>query len=262
MREKWSAFTWPLRILLLLQGILIVLFLVLYCTLGRQQILWYHDTPLRCRTEDGVTTYTGKVDGQKAVITVSAGPVMEYRLGDTLYGPYSLIHDPSAVPDDTETSDASLAFPAPLDMVGVEVWDNSQLLFRGSYLNRDSSSLTLYDENGEWVYPFSYSVTSSEQHGSTTDSAPSVYDILKITVAPEVVRRGHIEGFLLGTFLCLCCAGSILFADALFRFQMSFRIRYPEEAEPSEWELFGRWTSWILLTVLELCIFITGMIFH
>lgn len=59
--------------------------------------------------------------------------------------------------------------------------------------------------------------------------------------------------------LCLVNALSILFADELFRWNLAFRIRDAEWAEPSEWELAGRYIGWTVLAVLALVIFVIGL---
>ena len=60
-------------------------------------------------------------------------------------------------------------------------------------------------------------------------------------------------GFLLlGLFSNAVCALSLLFEDQLFRWQLSFRVADPGSAEPSEWEMFNRWSGWIVLTAVAL----------
>jgi len=53
--------------------------------------------------------------------------------------------------------------------------------------------------------------------------------------------------------------GSVLFADELFRFNLAFRIRDAGRAEPSEWEIAGRYISWAVLPVVALALFIEGL---
>lgn len=248
MKERWLEMTWFQRGLLLLQAFLILLFLLMYCTIGRQQVVWYDGAALRCHTDGQTTTYSGRVDGQAAVITVSPGPVVEYRLGDALYGPYSIISDPSAVPSE----EAMPIMPVDIQALsGVEIRQGDRVLFRGSYLHSGSMFLA-FDETGYWA-------TSS---ALASDSGPSAGDILQIALAPEIVQREHIEAFMLGLFLCVVCAVSIVYADELFRFHLAFRIRNAEDAEPSDWELFGRSVSWIVLTVSALLSFILGLTFQ
>lgn len=59
--------------------------------------------------------------------------------------------------------------------------------------------------------------------------------------------------------LCVVTLLSMLFADELFRFDLSFRVRDPDRAEPSDWEMAGRHISWTLLPVMALVVFIIGL---
>ena len=52
---------------------------------------------------------------------------------------------------------------------------------------------------------------------------------------------------------------SVLFADELFRFNLAFRIRDADRAEPSEWEIAGRYISWAVLPVVALALLIGGL---
>ena len=52
---------------------------------------------------------------------------------------------------------------------------------------------------------------------------------------------------------------SILFADELFRWNLSFQIRDVYDAEPSEWEIFTRYAGWTVLTVLTPIMYVIGL---
>ena len=51
----------------------------------------------------------------------------------------------------------------------------------------------------------------------------------------------------------------MLFADELFRWNASFLVRNAEEAEPSDWEIAGRYITWTALPVMAAVIFILGL---
>lgn len=51
----------------------------------------------------------------------------------------------------------------------------------------------------------------------------------------------------------------MLFADELFRWNASFLIRNAEDAEPSDWEIAGRYITWTVLPVMAAVIFILGL---
>lgn len=263
MKQNWIELTWPQRIVIMIQAFLVVLFLVLHLAVGRQQVIEYRDEYLRCRTDGAVTTYSGKLNGEKAVFTVSDNTV-EYQLGDTFYGPYTIIPDSTAVPSEENkpwnvTSISSL--------VGVEIWEGDTLLYRGAYHDVDlgfSSTFYLVDTEGKIAYADEKAGTIVETgtgivHTYVEKEEPGPYTILKISRAPGVARRGHFGLYVLGVFLCILNAISVLYADALFRWNLRFRISNVEDAEPSEWELFSRWVGWFALTVCALVIFILGL---
>ena len=63
----------------------------------------------------------------------------------------------------------------------------------------------------------------------------------------------------MGVVICVLTAVSILYVEELFRWNLSFQIRNVEKAEPSEWEIAGRYISWTLLPVLALVVFVIGL---
>ena len=64
----------------------------------------------------------------------------------------------------------------------------------------------------------------------------------------------------LGLFFCALNAVEILFANEVFRFWLSFRIKNAREAEPSDWVVKSRYIGWTFVTVTALGIFIAGLI--
>ena len=53
--------------------------------------------------------------------------------------------------------------------------------------------------------------------------------------------------------------GLPLFADELFRWDLSFRVRDVEQAEPSDWEIASRYIGWTFCILMALLIFIKGL---
>jgi len=47
--------------------------------------------------------------------------------------------------------------------------------------------------------------------------------------------------------------------DEIFRWNLSFNIRNADKAEPSDWEIIGRYISWTVLPVLALIVYIMGL---
>ncbi|MBR3299772.1 MAG: hypothetical protein IKI64_11350 [Clostridia bacterium] len=62
-----------------------------------------------------------------------------------------------------------------------------------------------------------------------------------------------------GIFFSALIAVDILFTDELFRYRMSFRIREPEKAEPSEWEMDQRYIGWMLAPLMTVIVFLWGL---
>lgn len=203
-----------------------------------------------------ITTYSGRVSGEKAVFTVT-GTTVEYQLGNTQYGPYHIVSAPDAVPPpSTPLSSAET-------LKGVEIRKNGETLFRGAY--QSSGSFYVVDTQGETffgdekLFGLISSDYSGDVYGYSHDPEPGTYSILKIAAEVGVAQRGAFGIFLLGMLLCIINTVSILFADELFRWNLHFSIRNVENAEPSEWELFSRWISWLAITVCALVVLIRGL---
>jgi uncharacterized membrane protein YecN with MAPEG domain len=88
---------------------------------------------------------------------------------------------------------------------------------------------------------------------------PSAVTILQMIEGPELRSNGNWIIWLCGTILAVCTAVSILFVDELFRWELSFRVRDADLAEPSDWELIGRYIAWTILPVSILAIYIIGL---
>lgn len=260
IKQKWLDLNWPRRIMIFIQAFLVLLFLVLHLTVGRQQIITYHNETLCRHIKGEVITYSGTINGEKAVFTVT-GTTVEYRLGSTEYGPYTITSAPDAVPDE----DALPSYTPFTDRLnGVEIRKGDELLFRGAYQSSDSLFYVV-DSQGNVSYGDAQSFGlidsgySGDVYGYTHEAEPGAYSILKIAAASGVVQRSSLGMFLLGALLCIVNAVGILYVDELFRWNLRFSIRNAENAEPSEWELFSRWIGWIVITIAALVIFIKGL---
>ena len=148
-------------------------------------------------------------------------------------------------------------------MIGVEIRRGEDILFRGGVLET-GDSYWLYNEDGTLdTFGFFY-VTSNgierDADGNVIDPVePSPSTILELMNDPELTHKGEWSAWFGAVFICVLNALSILFADELFRWNLAFQIRNVDHAEPSDWEIAGRYISWTVMTIMALVIFITGL---
>ena len=252
--EKFKALDRYQKGVMLAMAAMIVVFAALYAyTVGRMGYE-YRDAILVPSEENGATVYSGRLHGRRAEFTVSADGTVEFRRGDTLYGPYTAREDPSAVPEEHELKE---------DMCGVELRCGDEIIFRGGVLDR-RDSLLLYNEDGT-ASSAGFVVTTNggmaiDGSGNVIDPLePGANNVLELLSGPELTHKGSWWGYFAGIFICLITAASIIYADELFRWGLSFSIRHPERAEPSDWEIAGRYISWTALAVMALAVFIIGL---
>ena len=196
--------------------------------------------------EGGDTVYSGKIKGQEARFTVSGDKTVVFQCGERTFGPYTAREDPTAIPESIEIG----------DMVGVEVYEGDSLMFRGGVLDT-GDGYYLYKEDGT---PEGFGVFFAEGEGvEIEDEGPSVTTIISLMDGPELTHNGDWSAWFWAVVLCALDALLMLFADEIFRWQMRFRIRDVEDAEPSEWEIAGRYAAWTLLAFTALLVFIAGL---
>ncbi len=243
------------KVVLLLMAVMVIAFWAVYfMTLSRVGFA-YKDTILVPSRENGSTVYSGKLDGQPARFTVSADKSVVFQHGDKTYGPYTAKEDPTAIPKIEEMAGA---------MTGVELLEGDRVLFRGGVLNL-SNEYWLYNEDGT---PNNFEVghvtvtngIELDESGNEIDPAePSASTILRLMGDPELTHKGEWIAWFGAMFICVLNAILILFADEVFRWDLMFRIRDVEHAEPSDLEIAGRYFSWTVLTILALILFILGL---
>ena len=253
--SQWSTLTRFQRVLLIALTALLAVFTVVYPVLSRRKGIQYRDALLLWSAQGENDVYAGRVDGARTVFTVASDGTIQYRRGDTDYGPYTVALDPSAVPRDSDMADV---------LTGVEVRDGADILFRGGWYN--SSFPLLVDENGAMEPLFSLSVhtSSGKVYGPDGQTLAPSYEptasfLLQLALEPPLTHRGELYAYFTGTLLAVVGIVSILFADRLFRWNLGFLIRDPELAEPSDWELFGRRLGWIVCTGGALIGYLVGV---
>lgn len=236
---------------LLCMAALVVVFSVLYpLTLSREGFL-YQDTVLVPTVQDGQTRYTGKLHGQDVRLTV-AGQTVEFWLNGALYETYTVVEDPTAIPkNDT--------LPEP--MTGVEVRRGDVVLFRGGVTDAgDRMWIFEGNDNQTLISTVLGDGTRIDERGNRFSPwEPTAHDIVELVYSPELTHKGFAGAWFFGVAICVVNLLSILFADELFRWQMSFRVRHAYDAEPSDWEIAGRHITWAVLPILAAIVFFFGL---
>lgn len=256
-KARWREMDLFRRGLLLVLAAAIPLFALLTAVQYARPGIWYGDSLLRRIEAENAVQYAGKCDGAKCAFTVESGGVVTYRWGDYAYGPYTVKEAPDALPEQS-----SGGYPL-RDYVGVEVWQEEKLLFRGGwYTDEFYSYFSLVDEKGERV-------SSSRVYATTGDGTiimgdgtvitqrdmhePDVSDLLRVALSPVLVHQGSWWIYALLTLLALACGGYIVFYRELFQWDLRFMIRNTENAQPSDWYLFRTYAAmgiWTLVVVV------------
>ncbi|MGX8688784.1 MAG: hypothetical protein ACSW8K_13440, partial [bacterium] len=205
--------------------------------------------------EGSAVVYRGNLQGEEAVFSVTEGREVTFRRGEKEYGPYTLREDDSALPEG-ET---------PENMAGAEILCGEEVLFRGGILHMPGERPWLISEDGSLADAGLVVIAEGQDvvtvvNGKVIDPVePSLQEIACLMLGPELTHKGDWVLYLAGAAVCLITWITVLFADELFRLQMSFRIRDAERAEPSEWEIAGRYISWTVLPLLAFWAFVMGL---
>lgn len=244
------------KAVLLVTAAMLLVFSVLYCIRTSRTGFMYRDEIFVPKEEGDAVVYRGKAGGEEAFFRVSPDRTVSFRRGEKEYGPYTLREDHTALPEG-EASE---------NMTGAEILCGEEVLFRGGIYRRPGLGLWLINEDGS-AADAGFAVmaqgqdTVTEVDGKVIDPLePSLQEIACLMLGPELTHKGDWSVWLGGAALCLITWITVLFADELFRLQMSFRIRDAEWAEPSEWEMAGRYISWAVLPLLALAAFAAGLL--
>lgn len=244
------------KLILILLIAMMVIFCVVYCVVTSRVGFLYMDKILLPSEDGGNTVYSGKIKGQECSFTVTADKTVTFRCGEKVYGPYTAKEDPTAIPEDDMMN---------THMTGVEVKDGDEIIFRGGvYRMSGTDAFWLVNEDGSGA---NISITVVMSDGTVTDGngnvvdpfEPSVSTILNLMDGPELTKKGQWIAWFCGVFISLIAAASILFADELFYWNLSFQIRDVERAEPSDWEIAGRYIGWTVMPIMVLVMYIKGL---
>lgn len=233
---------------------MILVFAVIYPKTILRVGFEYRNAILVPGEENGSTVYSGKINGKQARFVVSEDDSVAFYYGDKVYGPYLVKEDPAAIPDDHQSADS---------MTGVEVWKGEDLLFRGGALDAGEFYL-LYGEDGSTddlriTYTGNDGIERDENGDPVDRMEPSVSTVLKLISTPELTHKGFGFVWFFVVFACMLNAISIIFADELFRWSLSFRVQYADDAEPSDWVIAGRYIGWTAMAIAAPVLFIIGL---
>lgn len=239
--------------ILILMLVMALVFAVLYPVTIARVGYEYKNAILVPSQEKGNTVYSGKLKGKQACFTVTEDKTVLFQHGDKSYGPYTAKEDPTAIPKDSEMAKY---------MTGVELREGNEILFRGGIRDMgDFYWIQNEDGTGDNMVVITYGDgIERDENGNIVDPfEPSVSSVLELMRGPELTHKGIGFAWFGAVFICLVNAISILFADELFRWHLSFRVWNADRLEPSDWELACRYISWTVLTIMALVIFVIGL---
>lgn len=229
----------------------------------------YNDAILVQTQENGNTVYTGKIKGEQAQFIVSNDNTVVFNYGDKSYGQFTMKEDPTAIPDIEDLAERMIGTEIPdienfaKQMIGIEIRNGDNLLFRGGVLDI-GDDFWLYDEDGTLNhFDFSYDTgdgIARDENGNVIDRMkPSAFTIYDLLNNPTLTHKGVSLAWFGAVFISIVNALSILFIDELFRFNLAFKIRNVDNAEPSDWQIARRYIGWTVVTIMVLVIYIMGL---
>ncbi len=244
MKNRFRTLSLAQKIIVLAMAGAVAVFSVLYAVNASRVGLAYGGGFLTPSQDGETRSYTGRSDGAELTFTVLGDTVTSRWGGETHV--YTVTEDPTAIPE-------SLRGHA----LGVEVREGEELLFRGGWTPGNGWQ---YDEDGKPVLAGAVVITDTSSGGTAMDDppqrAPGVSTVLSLWHGPKLTPRVEGGYYFAGLFLALLAAGTLLFGDDLFRFQLRYRVKDPDAVEPSEWELFSRTLGSAVMAVLALVIWI------
>lgn len=242
------------KIILAFLLFILVLFYIIYAVAIKKVGFEYQNVILKQTQESAFTVYSGKIEGKQAEFIVSDNKTVEFRYGDQIYGPYVAKENPDVIPEDHALSE---------DMTGVEIYAGNQLFFSGGVM-KSGEEYWIFNGDGGFegidISIGTFGGVETDLDGNVIDPIePTVSDLIELMDEPKLTHKGDWLTWFQGLCICVITALSILYADELFRWDLSFKIRNVEQAEPSEWEMTSRYIGWALLSVLAVILFVIGL---
>ncbi|MBR5247341.1 MAG: hypothetical protein IKV27_00080 [Lachnospiraceae bacterium] len=243
--------------ILILLVAMAIIFGILYAKATSNIGFLYMDKIFEVSQENGNTVYSGKIQGDICKFVVTTDNTVTFQAGDRNYGPYKVKKDPSAIPKEESWAG---------EMTGVEVTAGEEILFRGGFLHWGNTDdiWIMVNEDGTDA---NITITATMSDGTIIDGdgnivdpmEPSVKTIIKLVEGPELTHKGDWQAWVYALVISVITAVTILYADELFRLNLSFQIKDPDYAEPSDWEITGRYIGWTIMPGLALFLYIIGL---
>jgi hypothetical protein len=260
--ERIRKLNWYQKLLIIVLIAMIGFFTVLYQQTISRSGFRYRDEILVLLPKEitGVSyqqIYSGQINGQSAVFTVSSDRTVLFVCGNRAYGPYRFHADDSARPDREGMREMA---------TGMEIYLDDQLLFRGGAMKTSEGQYWLFNEDGS-VADSGVLPGSNGKYGDWRDGdgimhameEPSLADVAALMLGPKIEHDGSWGMWFLGCLLAAATIVFILYAETIFRWSLAFLIRRPEEAEPSDWELTSRYLYWTAMAAITALVFTVGL---
>ena len=250
--KRIKGLNWYQKGILILVTAMALIFTVIYAVAASREGIFYRGQFLTLRQENGSAVYSGKIQGEPVSFAVSGDGTVLFQYGEEISERYTVREDPAAVPENGGE-----------EMTGIEFYRGEELLFRGGVM-RLGRNLMLYNADGsqesrEFYIDASSGMTIDARGNIKSPGEPAISEILEVMSGTELTHRGDWGTWLTGMATCALTAFAMLFANEMFYWGLRFQIRNPDLAEPSDWEIAGRYIAWTALAAMALMIFIMGL---
>lgn len=255
-KEKWKELSRFRQGLLAVMAVMIVGFALANALLCLKPGLSYKETLLYPEHIQQARRYVGRIDGERAELTIYPDKRVEYRWGEYAYGPYQVVEDDSAAPKDSWG-------------YGIEIRQEDTVLFRGKYYNDPAVPFRILDENGGPVLKTEFGVSGGTQshyyvNGEPVSERewrePSLSVIARWALEPEqLTHRGSVGQYLLVTLIALLNMAQICYPGAFFRLSLWGHVRNPEQAEPSDFYIAMEHVEWVILAVVCFVLYVMSL---
>ena len=229
---------------------------LIYCTLNSKIGFEYQKQIFIPESQNDCTVYSGILNGKQTRFIVFDNQVV-FEYGHDQVNTYTVYKDDLLITEE---------FKGHQYAKGYEIYKDDELKFKGTVIRTtDDGICVLYDENGSLAgFNVSYidhnGIERDEQGNEIQTFELSLDKIIELIEGPVLVKKVQWIFWVSGLVLSIINLFSILYAEELFQFQMSFRIQNSNQAEPSELELFSRYLSWILLLGSSIYLFVSGIL--